>query len=289
MYNKAKHSKFRNTGLLFELLTRQVTSEILAGAEKSAAKDLLFKYFAPNTELGREWQLYTFLVNETAKDEATAEKYITIALRQREKINHKNLIQQKYNLIKEMNEVYSTDKLLKSSLKNYKLFASIYKIFEDQVNSNSKFDVNEIVQARTCIAENLYQPKKKHVDVEDATLKLYKEQTEDIRMLSYKIMMDKLNEKFDNLNGPQKRLLREFINNVTNTDTLNKLISEEIQNVKSELVKLNSQVTYDVIKIKINETINQLSNVKPSKTVKDSHVMILLLSYELIKEIKATI
>ena len=127
---KAKHSKFRNTGLLFELLTRQVTADILAGKDESSAKNLLFKYFSPNTELGREWQLYNFLVNEKAKDETLAEKYITITLKQREKLDNKKLAEQKYNLIKEINDVYSAETLLKSSLKNYKLFASIYKLFE---------------------------------------------------------------------------------------------------------------------------------------------------------------
>ena len=286
---KAKHSKFRNTGLLFELLTRQVTADILAGKDESPAKNLLFKYFSPNTELGREWQLYNFLVNERAKDETLAEKYISITLKQREKLDNKKLTEQKYNLIKEINDVYSAETLLKSSLKNYKLFASVYKLFEDHINNKIKFDIQEVIQARNFISENLCGIKKKAPEAEEEVIKIYKQQSEDIRMLSYKIMVDSLNEKYQGLDQNQKRLLREFINNITNTNSLNVLINEEVETVKKELTELSSKVDSDVIRIKITETIKQLDKVKPSKSVKDNQVMVLLLSYELIKEIKSQI
>jgi len=286
---KAKHSKFRNTGLLFELLTRQVTADILAGKDESPAKNLLFKYFSPNTELGREWQLYNFLVNERAKDETLAEKYISITLKQREKLDNKKLTEQKYNLIKEINDVYSAETLLKSSLKNYKLFASVYKLFEDHINNKIKFDIQEVIQARNFISENLCGVKKKSPEAEEEVIKIYKQQSEDIRMLSYKIMVDSLNEKYQGLDQNQKRLLREFINNITNTNSLNVLINEEVETVKKELTELSSQVDSDVIRIKITETVKQLDKVKPSKSVKDNQVMVLLLSYELIKEIKSQI
>lgn len=286
---KAKHSKFRNTGLLFELLTRQVTADILAGKDESPAKTLLFKYFSPNTELGREWQLYNFLVNERAKDETLAEKYISISLKQREKLDNKKLTEQKYNLIKEINTVYSAETLLKSSLKNYKLFASIYKLFEDHINNKIKFDIQEVIQARNFISENLCGVKKKSPEAEEDVIKIYKQQSEDIRMLSYKIMVDSLNEKYQGLDQNQKRLLREFINNITNTNSLNLLINEEVETVKKELTELSSKVDSDVIRIKITETVKQLDKVKPSKNVKDNQVMVLLLSYELIKEIKSQI
>jgi hypothetical protein len=286
---KAKHSKFRNTGLLFELLTRQVTADILAGKDESSAKNLLFKYFSPNTELGREWQLYNFLVNEKAKDETLAEKYITITLKQREKLDNKKLAEQKYNLIKEINDVYSAETLLKSSLKNYKLFASIYKLFEDHINNKIKFDIQEVIQARNCISENLCGIKKKAPEAEEEVIKNYKLQTEDIRMLSYRIMVDSLNEKYQDLDHNQKRLLREFINNITNSNSLNLLINEEVETVKKELTELSSQIDSEVIRIKINETVKQLDKVKPLKSVKDNQVMVLLLSYELIKEIKSQI
>lgn len=287
--HKAKHSKFRNTGILLELLTRQVTSDILAGKDESIAKDLLFKYFSPNTDLGKEWQLYNFLVNETAKDDAQAEKYIAATIKQREKIDNKNLFKQKYALINEINKTYSSEMLLRSNLKNYKLFASIYKIFENSIATTIKFDVREIVQARNCIADNLCGKKSndKSNDTSDSAVKLFTEQTEDIRLLTYKIMVDSLNEKYNGLNEKQKLLLREFINNVANTNSLNVLIENEVKAVQSELDILTEQIQSDVVRIKIKEISHQLNRIKNIKAIKENHVMVLLLSYELIKEIKS--
>ena len=284
--HKAKHSKFRNTGILFELLTRQVTSDILSGKDESFAKNILFKYFAENKELGKELQLYNFLVNEVAKDETQAEKYIEIVLKQRDKLNQKSLASEKYNLIKEIKDVYPINDLFKSSIKNYKVLASIYKIFENHVNKSSKFDVKEIVLSRTCIVENLCGIKKVNKETEDELISVYKQQNEEVRLLSYKILVESLNEKYKDLDSNQKNLLKEYINSISNTNSLKKLIDSEVTNVKKQLTELTSKVTDDVVKIKINETVKQLDNVKKFNLVKDNQVMVLLLSYELIKEIK---
>ena len=284
--HKAKHSKFRNTGILFELLTRQVTSDILSGKDESFAKNILFKYFSENKELGKELQLYNFLVNEVAKDETQAEKYIEIVLKQRDKLNQKSLTSEKYNLIKEIKEIYPIEDLLKSNLKNYKTFASIYKLFENHVNDKVKFDMNEIIQSRTVITENLCGKKKPLNESEDNLINIYKQQSEEIRLLSYKLLIESLNEKYKGLDTNQKNLLKEYINNISNTNSLNKLITSEIENVKSQLTECLVKIDNDIIKIKINEVVKQLNNVKPSSNVKDNQIMVLLLSYELLKEIK---
>ena len=284
--HKAKHSKFRNTGILFELLTRQVTSDILSGKDESFAKNILFKYFAENKELGKELQLYNFLVNEVAKDETQAEKYIEIVLKQRDKLNQKSLASEKYNLIKEIKDIYPINDLFKSSIKNYKVLASIYKIFENHVNKNSKFDVKEIVSSRTSIVENLCGIKKVNKETEDELISVYKQQNEEVRLLSYKLLVESLNEKYKDLDSNQKNLLKEYINSISNTNSLKKLIDIEVTNVKKQLSELTSKVSDDVVKIKINETVKQLDNVKKFNLVKDNQVMVLLLSYELIKEIK---
>ena len=284
--HKAKHSKFRNTGILFELLTRQVTSDILSGKDESFAKNILFKYFSENKELGKELQLYNFLVNEVAKDETQAEKYIEIVLKQRDKLNQKSLTSEKYNLIKEIKDVYPINDLFKSSIKNYKVLASIYKIFENHGDKNSKFDVKEIVTSRTCIVENLCGIKKVNKETEDEMINVYKQQNEEVRLLSYKILVESLNEKYKDLDSNQKNLLKEYINSISNTNSLKTLIDSEVTNVKKQLAELTNKISDDVIKIKINETVKQLDNVKKFNLVKDNQVMVLLLSYELIKEIK---
>jgi hypothetical protein len=284
--SKLKHSKFKNTGILFELLTRQITADILANRDNSPAKNILFKYFAENKELGKEWQLYHFLLNEKAKTEPQAEKYIDIVLNKRLKLNNKSLLEEKYNLIKEIKETYPIEDFLKSSIKNYKVNASICKMFEDASNVKHKFDICEIVQSRNCITEHLCGSKKEvKAQAEDQLVNLYKQQNEEVRLLSYKILVDSLNEKYKTLDENQKNILREYINNISNTNNLSVIVSKEFEKIKQTLTELKSKIDSDVVLIKITETIKQLDKIKP-KVVKDNHIMAILLGYELIKEIK---
>jgi hypothetical protein len=284
--SKLKHSKFKNTGILFELLTRQITADILANRENSPAKNILFKYFSESKELGKEWQLYHFLLNEKAKSEPQAEKYIDIVMSKRSKLNNKSLLEEKYNLVKEIRDTYPIEDFLKSSIKNYKVNASICKLFEDAANSKAKFDVKEIVQSRNCISEHLCGAKKElKVQDEDQLVNFYKQQNEEIRLLSYKILVDSLNEKYKNLDDNQKNILREYINNISNTNNLNEIVTKEFEKIKSALVELKSKIDNEVVLIKITETIKQLDKIKP-KNIKDNHIMAILLGYELIKEVK---
>lgn len=283
---KAKHSKFKNTGILFELLTRQVTADILAGKDESVAKNLLFKYFTENKELGKEWQLYNFLLNEKTKDDFQAEKYINVILKQREKLDCKKLTEQKYNLIKEIKDSYPIEDLLKSSIKNYRIHASVYKLFENHVNNSVKFDVKELIQSRNTLTENLCGKKTSSKESDDEVINFYKQQNEDIRLLSYKLLVDSLNEKYKDLDSNQKRLLKEYINNISNTNSLNEFIELEIVNIKKTINELMPKISNEVVKIKINEVIKQLDSINCKKSVKDNQITVLLLSHELIKEIK---
>ena len=282
-----RHSKFRNTGILFELLTRQVTADIIAGKENSEAKDLLFKYFKENTELGREWRLYNFLLSEKIKGEQHAERFLSVIVEQRKKLSNSKLAKEKYELIKEIKELYPIDDFLKANIKNYRMLASIFKLFEDASSKDLKFDVKEVYQAKTCIVENIVDKPKK--SGEEDILKLYAQQKEDIRLLSYSILVDGMNKKYKDLDENQKTVLREYINNISNTNSLGAYIIKEVDNVKQQLSELSSKVSdNDVIKIKINEVVRQLDRVKPTtnKVIKDNQVMVVLLSYELLKEIK---
>ena len=282
---KAKHSKFKNTGILFELLARQVTADILSGKDESTAKNLLFKYFTENKELGKEWQLYNFLLNEKTKDDFQAEKYVNVILKQREKLDSKKLTEQKYNLIKEIKDSYPIEDLLKSSIKNYRIHASIYKLFENHVNTFVKFDLKELIQSRNTLTENLCGKKILSKESEDEMINFYKQQNEDIRLLSYKLLVDSLNEKYKDLDSNQKRLLKEYINNISNTNSLNEFIEVEIVNIKKTIGELLPKISNEVVKIKINEVIKQLDGINCKKSVKDNQITVLLLSHELIKEI----
>jgi len=287
MQKRMRHSKFRNTGILFELLTKQVTADIIAGRETSVAKDLLHKYFRENTELGREWQLYSTLLNEKIKDEPHAERFFSVVLEARKKLNGRKLAQLKYDLIKEIKETYPIDEMLKAPVRNYRVLASIYKIFEDVVSSDCKFDVKEVYQAKNCIVEHIVdKPKATHS--EDELINYYQTQTEDIRLLTYKLLCEKLNEKYASvLDDEQKSVLREYICNVANTNGFDTFVKNKVAEIKTALNEMVGKIKdSDVMRIKIREVVNQLDKINPGKIVKDNHVMVLMLSYELLKEVK---
>jgi len=283
---KMRHSKFRNTGILFELLTRQITADIIAGTENSQAKDILFKYFKENTELGKEWRLYNFILNEKVKEPTYAERFLSVILEQRKKLSTAKLLKEKYQLIKEIKETYPIEDFLKSNIRNYKALASIFKLFEDATSKDVKFDVREIYQAKNYLVEHVSDRKKSPSEEEDL-LRFYEQQNEEIRLLSYRLLVDGLNKKYKSLDDNQKSVLREYINNISNTNSLGSFISEKISDVKAQLAELNSKVKdSEVVKIKINEVIHQLDKIKPTRLVKDNQVMVVLLSYELLKEIR---
>lgn len=289
MPKKMRHSKFRNSGILFELLVRQITADIIAGKETSGARDLLFKYFKETTELGKEWRLYGYLLNEKLKDQNKAERFLNVVVEQRKRLSNAKLSKEKYSLIRELKDLYPIDYLLKANIKNYRTLASIFKLFEDASTiADAKFDAKELYQAKTCIVEHISDRTSKKSE-DDDTIRLYEQQNEEVRLLTYRLLVEGVNKKYANLDDNQKSVLREYINNVSNTNSLGSFIQEKIQDIKQQLESLMEKIDSDVVKIKINEVHNQLNSIKPSRIVKDNHVMVVLLAYELLKECRSAI
>jgi hypothetical protein len=286
---KLKHSKYKNAGILFELLVRQVTADILNGQEDSKANGILRKYFSESTELGRENRLYRIILEEKAKDTSAADRLLETILRTRKKLDEKALNVQKYNLVKEISENYPIEDFLKGSINNYKLLASIYKVFDESVNE-VVCDPREIFQARSCIVESIISNKTPtrlvSEDEKKDLIKVYQQQNEDVRLLAYKLLVDSFNEKYKGLDDKQKVLIREYINNVSNTNSLREYINAEVPFVRAQIMELKSKVDNDVIKIKLDETLNQLDKITKGTLVKENQIMAMLLSYELIKELK---
>ena len=288
---KLKHSKYKNAGILFELLVRQVTADILNGKDDSKANNMLRKYFSENTELGRENALYRVILEEKTKDQVSADRLLDTVLRTRKKLNERSLNLQKYELIKEIKQHYPLDDFLKGSISNYKLLASIYKVFEDTVNEVQS-DPREMFKARSCIVESIVASKTptRVISEEEKKdlVKVYQQQNEDVRLLAYKLLVDSFNEKYKGLDEKQKVLIREYINNISNTNSLRQYINAEVPEVRKQISELKSVVNNEVVKIKIDETLNQLDKITKGTLVKENQIMALMLSYELIKELKNT-
>jgi hypothetical protein len=286
---KLKHSKYKNAGILFELLVRQVTADILNGQEDSKANNILRNYFSESTELGKENRLYRIIMEEKTKDQSSADRLLETIIKTRRKLDERALNLQKYNLIKEIRSNYPLDDFLKGSISNYKLLASIYKIFEESVNA-VECDPREIFNARNCIVESIAAAKTPtrlvNEDEKKDLVKVYQQQNEDVRLLAYKLLVDSFNEKYKGLDDKQKILIREYINNISNTNSLRRYINEEVPLVRQEISELKSKVNNEVVRIKLDETLNQLDKVSKGTLVKENQIMALMLSYELIKELR---
>ena len=286
---KIKHSKFKNTGFIFELLVRQITSEIMS-ANKSVAERILKEHFNSKKELSKELKLYQYLINEKYNSESKAEKFIDTILEARKRLDETKLTREKYNLIKEIKDTYNLEEFIKSPISNYKTLASIYKIFE-VASTDAQYDPTDIVSSRFTITESIINSsiQNKDVKLKDLVMEEYKKQDEDLRAVSYKLLVESFNNKYKNLTNDQKGLLREYINNINNTGKLNEYVSNEITKLTNGLKEVGSKITDKVTQIKLAETIANVRKVKSVKKIKEQHLSALMMTYELLSELKQSI
>jgi hypothetical protein len=280
---KIKHSKFKNTGFLFELLTRQITLEILNNSPEKAKK-IVAEFFGNGTELSKELRLYKLLIEEKYNTESKAEKFIDAILDARTKLDEQKLIKEKYNLVKSIKENFEIDTFLTSPVTNYRVLASIHKLFEAKKSDIS--DIKYIFDSKLTIVEHISTSTPTLKQKEDKLVEEYKKQEKDLRLLTYKILVETFNKKYTNLNDAQKSLLREYINNVTNTSKFGDYYTSQLKSVVTELHSIYTKMEDKITKIKLKETINVLKSQKIGKKVTDEQVSSLMLAYELIKEIK---
>jgi hypothetical protein len=280
---KIKHSKFKNTGFLFELLTRQITLEILNNSPEKAKK-IVAEFFGNGTELSKELRLYKLLIDEKYNTESKAEKFIDAILEARTKLDEQKLIKEKYNLVKAIKETFEIDNFLTSPVTNYRVLASIHKLFEAKKSDIS--DIKDIFDSKLTLVEHISTSSPTLKQKEDRLVEDYKKQEKDLRLLTYKILLETFNKKYSNLNDVQKNLLREYINNVTNTSKFGEYYSNQLKLVITELHSIYTKMEDRITKIKLKETINVLKTQKIGKKVTDEQVSSLMMAYELVKEIK---
>ena len=280
---KIKHSKFKNTGFLFELLTRQVTLEIINGSDEKA-KGIIKEFYGKGTELSKELRLFNLLINEKYNTESKAEKFIDVVLEAHTKIDYKKIQREKYNLVKAIKENFEINNFLSSPVTNYKILASIHKLFEGK--KNDILDVKDVFDSKLTLVEHISSNSPTLKEKEDKLVEEYRKQEKDLRLLTYKILVETFNKKYTNLNESQKGLLREYINNVNNTSKFNEYFEKELIKTITSLHEMYKGMKDKITKIKLRETINVLKKQKIGKQITDEQVSALMMSYELIKEIK---
>lgn len=281
---KVKHSKFKNTAILFELLVKQITQEVLSNSTKNLSEKIIKEFFNSRKELAKELKLYNWIVKERFSSNDDAKLFLSEVIEERKKLDESKLAKEKYNLIKTIKESYELDKFLSSNLQNYKLLASIYKVFESKAHGR-KVEIRDYIDSNNTILEHITNERATKKP-QDKLYEEFKKQSEDLRLLTYKLLIENFNSKYSNLDDSQKGLLREFINNVSNTSTFPKFISEEAKKALSSLITESKDITDKVTKIKISEMIKLFKSDKFLKENSEKQVSVLMLTYELLKEIR---
>ena len=276
---KVKHSKYKNTGILFELLTRQLTSDTIAG-NKPKSLSFLKKHFNSKTELLKEYKIYHTLATKKYKKDNQAVMLIEELMKTHQSLNKSQLRREKYNLIKEIKEIYDVNNFFNSKITDYKIMASIFDLLE-----NKKATPISIVNSKSTLLEHITNKLLKK-DKTNTVLESFDKQDKDTRLLTYKVLLDKFNNKYSNLEKNQKTLLKEYVNNVSNSPSLKSYINQEIKEIKKNITKYSKKVEDKAIAIKLIETKNLINLINKKSTAQDKDVSNLLNYYELINELK---
>lgn len=280
-----KHSKFKNTGILFEIIVKKITSDTLSGKD-SPATQILKKYFI-NTELGKEYRLYETVSRTKGAAESKANTVLTTVLEMSQKLNRTTLRREKYNLIKDLKEHYNLDSLFKTKIHDYKTHAAVYTLLE-VYNSDKLTNPNQIIDNKVTLLESMVTRGVDAGKVKEDIIEEFKSYDKDVRTLTYYVLLEKFNSKYDDLNGKQKEILKEFINSVDNTSHLKSFYNKEIVEIKSLLSKEIKVVENKALQIKLEGVLNLITELDKRTNIKSDHLVDLLQYHNLLGELKIT-
>ena len=281
---KIKHSKFKNTGLIFELLVKQIAADTLSKNE-SAAVGILKKYFGGNTALTKELKLYDYILKNNNLSEAKAETVISTITEISRKFNQKALKEAKYKLIAELKENYNIEEFFAIQVRDYKPLAALYCLLEAQNNPtlvNPEFLVNN----KLTVLEHLTSTEIDKEAVKDTLIEEYSKYDKDLRLLTYKILLEKFNSNYKSLLPEQKNILKEFITSVNSTARLRNLVNEEVEKIRKEVEELASKIKDEVVKIKLQEVLKGITTLKKTEKITDNHLINLMQYYDLVNEMR---
>jgi len=280
---KSTHSKIKNTAILFELLSRQVAADTINGVEKSPALSIIKEFFKANSILAKELVLYQTLLNEKYGNAEKATYLLNTVIKLRNKFDTAKLKEQKYLLIREVKKHYDLSSFFKTNINEYRVYASIFRIFEGV----SVASVSEVVSSRFTIVEHLTKKQLSKIsEASEIANREYLKQDDDIRLLAYKLMIDKFNDKYQDLSNKQKSILKEYISNISNTTKLKEFVIAESALVGAQIAKIAPKLDDKITSIKLKEVCNMITKLEKVKTIKEEHVLSLLLFHELLKELK---
>lgn len=281
---KIKHSKYKNTGLIFELLVKQVAADTLSRKDSPAVK-IIKKFYTGNTSLVKEFKLYDFVIKNKGVGSRKAETILSTIIEISRKLDTDSLKKQKYELIKELKKHYNLEEFFSIKVDSYKPLAALYCLLEAQ-NTADLVDPTVFVDNKTTLLEHLTQNTQSQGKVKDALIEEYSKYDKDLRLLTYKILLEKFNNQYKDLLPEQKNILKEFITSVNSTTRLRNIVNEEMEKLKSQISKMKGKVADDIVRIKLEEIQKTIIPIKNTQKVDDSHLVNLMQYYELVNELK---
>ena len=281
---KIKHSKYKNTGLIFELLVKQVAADTLSRKESPAIK-VIKKFFTGNTALVKEFKLYDFILKNKGVGVKKAETIVSTIVEVSRKLDMASLRKQKYELIKELKKHYDLEEFFSIKVESYKPLAALYCLLEAQ-NTPDLVDPTVFVDNKTTLLEHLTQGKLPQGQAKETLIEEYSKYDKDLRLLTYKILLEKFNDQYKDLLPEQKNILKEFIVSANSTTRLRNIVNEEIAALKKDISKLKERVSDEIVKIKLEEIFKSMTLIKNTEKVDDNHLVSLMQYYELVNELK---
>jgi hypothetical protein len=280
-----KHSKYKNTGVLFELLVRQSTSDLMSNIDSKAVK--IFKKYFTNTELSKEYNLYSTVLNAPKLNESKAEVLVSTIIEQAKKLDREKIDKEKYNLIREIKKHYDLDNFFKAKIETYKVYASVYTLIENQLSSTMN-DTKQIITNKLSLLEHITKESLTERKVASKVVEEFMKEDKEIRVLAYKILVERFNEKYSSLSKEQRDLLKEYINNISDTKKLKTYLNNRLLEVKTEIIGFKENTKDKVLQIKLNEVLNFIKPIAVNESIKDEVLIGLMQYYQLISELKAT-
>jgi len=281
---KIKHSKYRNTGLIFELLVKQLAADTL-NRKDSAAVAIIKKHFTGKTALVNEFKLYDFILKNRQISQHKAETILSTITEISRKIDRSSLKNQKYNLISDIKESYNIEDFFAIQTPDYKALASLYCLLEGQ-NSNEMVDPGHLVNFKSTLLEHLTTQKQDKENVKDSLIEEYSKYDKDLKLLTFKFLLEKFNDTYKDLLPEQKNILREFITSGNSQTRLRTLVNEELSKIIREVKKLGSKVKDEVVKIKLDEVAKTIKLLSNKERINDNHLVNLMQYYDLVNELK---
>jgi len=281
---RIKHSKYKNTGLIFELLVKQIAADTLDKKDSPAVK-ILRKYFTGKSALVREFKLYEFILKNRSVSQSKAESIVSTIIEVARTVDKEVLKKQKYSLIKEIKDNYNIDEFFSISVKDYKPLAALYCLMEAH-KVTDVINPNFLVDNKTTILEHLTKEEQNKKQVRDTLIEEYSKYDKDLKLLTFKILLEKFNSKYGSLLPEQKNILKEFITSVDSSARLRNVVNEELKKLKQIIDKLKDTIQDEIVAIKLQEVAKAIQPVAKTKRVTDDHLVNIMQYYELVQELK---